>query len=92
MSCHICNDWAHALARGDGEVFERVGSILDRFPRVQLNFSASLVSGKFDGEKLISILAKRNDKGQEFVFQLPSCEPLKLLATAHCARMSLLQF
>jgi len=78
FSIHICNEWAEEIAFGGSGAFDKMGHILSRVPRLQLNF-ARFLDDKLNKEKLFALL---KGKDQEFVFQLPSFSYIDLVLEA----------
>mmetsp|Transcript_8327 Transcript_8327/g.15870 ORF Transcript_8327/g.15870 Transcript_8327/m.15870 type:complete len:287 (-) Transcript_8327:160-1020(-) len=79
FSVHMCNDLVLELAdSGSTEAFQHnsFGRVLDRFDRVQLNFTRSIMGGTLNKEKLFAALANRP---HTFVFQLPDFSEQSLM-------------
>jgi hypothetical protein len=89
LSVHVCNDWARELAAGSTEVFDKMGSVLSRIPRIQVQRPACSCA---PADLLLSVsqlnfsrwqkelnreklFAALKGRPQEFVFQLPRCSP-----------------
>jgi len=84
FSIHVCDDWASDIAQGCTTIFEQDGirQLLDKFPRIQLNFSRQILNRTLDAKRLFTLLANRP---QEFVFQLPSFDQYELVREARSA-------
>jgi hypothetical protein len=70
------------------DVFDKMGDVLNRFPRVQINFARFLATA--NPAKLFPLLKARGH--QEFVFQLPGFEHMHLVVAARAAGIKAFAF